>query len=421
MDEEEIKYKSKLKSLIYTLKTDNTIFVSNKKMLISTLQDLDNVIGMKRLKDKVAQQVNLLLYQNKLKQSKDINYKKKMLNVIFYGPPGTGKSSIGVIYARILYAMGYIGGGKSRSVQPENNNLNNTTKLINSFIILSVVGYLFTVISKHLNRYILYLMIGILILIGIVIIYQFFCSNSNKTPSVKQGEISRGGTVKDSDIFSLVSREDLVAGYVGQTAPKTAKVLNDNRGKVLFIDEAYSLCHDNRDPFGKECLDTMTKFLSENPEYVCIFAGYKNKIKETILKFQPGLLRRCMFIMETDKYNGEELYEIFRTQLKKDGFSDDFDEDVQDFFVLNEENFVNYGGDTERLVYYSQLFHSEDNLHGNKLSNKLTLKNIEDGFNELMNNNERENQNEEVGNEVTKDYIKIDRKYIETFDNKLLR
>ena len=70
-----------------------------------------------------------------------------------------------------------------------------------------------------------------------------------------------------TDNFKVVSCCDLIAGYVGQTAIKTMRVLTESKGGVLFIDEAYSLGgseDDNGNSFSKECLDTINKFLSEN-------------------------------------------------------------------------------------------------------------------------------------------------------------
>jgi len=59
-------------------------------------------------------------------------------------------------------------------------------------------------------------------------------------------------------------RSTLVAGYVGQTAEKTLKILKRSLGGVLFIDEAYSLKHDDQDWFGQECIDTLLKFMEDH-------------------------------------------------------------------------------------------------------------------------------------------------------------
>ena len=76
--------------------------------------------------------------------------------------------------------------------------------------------------------------------------------------------------------FIEVSRTDLIAGYQGQTALKVKKVIENAKGGVLFIDEAYSITeNDNNDSYGKECLTELTKALEDYREdLVVIVAGY---------------------------------------------------------------------------------------------------------------------------------------------------
>ena len=84
--------------------------------------------------------------------------------------------------------------------------------------------------------------------------------------------------VKDQEKFLQVDRSDFVGEYAGWTEAKTRTLLEESRGKVLFIDEAYNLVTDERDSFGKVALTALNKFMSENPdEIIVIFAGYHDR------------------------------------------------------------------------------------------------------------------------------------------------
>jgi SpoVK/Ycf46/Vps4 family AAA+-type ATPase len=92
-----------------------------------------------------------------------------------------------------------------------------------------------------------------------------------------------------NDIFKKVKRSDLIAGYLGQTAIKTARLIEECKGGVLFIDEAYSLGNaegkDGRDSFSKECIDVLNQSLTENKNnFVCIIAGYKEDLEKSKIK-----------------------------------------------------------------------------------------------------------------------------------------
>ena len=74
---------------------------------------------------------------------------------------------------------------------------------------------------------------------------------------------SKIGILK-KNIFKKITRNDLIAGYLGQTAIKTKQLITDSLGGVLFIDEAYSLASpEQNDSFSKECIDTINQNLSE--------------------------------------------------------------------------------------------------------------------------------------------------------------
>jgi hypothetical protein len=370
--------------------------IQDKFLLLQSLQELDSVVGMKRLKDTVSLQVKKLLLDKRLPVSKT----KKMMSVIFYGPPGTGKSSVGRIYAKILYSLGYLNDPKKQQARDSKNEQGKFGIMIILFFLL---GYLFSFIAPYINKYVIYAIIIIMLLMFIYIAKNLWASGKSTLDingMTNNSKFSSSGN--DKEVFKVVTKEDLVAGYLGQSPIKTLKVLEENRGKVLFIDEAYSICRDERDFFGKECLDTITNFLTENPEYVVMFAGYEKEMKKSILKVQPGLIRRCMYVMTCDPYTGKELYEIFRRQMSKDGFNNKYDPELLEFFEKNCKSFANFGGDTERLLYYSQLYFSEDNYRNQNIKKKFNISQIKKGFNDLLMNNRNCKQDMDIEDIVSK-------------------
>ena len=105
-----------------------------------------------------------------------------------------------------------------------------------------------------------------------------------------------------------VDRSELVAGYLGQTAMKTAEVVAKAEGGVLFIDEAYSL---NGDQYGEEAINTLVKEMEDKRnDLVVIVAGYPVPMQIFIAQ-NPGLASRFRTTIGFDDYSDAELEKIF--------------------------------------------------------------------------------------------------------------
>jgi SpoVK/Ycf46/Vps4 family AAA+-type ATPase len=115
------------------------------------------------------------------------------------------------------------------------------------------------------------------------------------------GLLSKGQLVE-------VDRSELVAGYLGQTAIKTAEVVASATGGVLFIDEAYSLAGDQ---YGTEAVDTLVKEMEDKrDDLVLIVAGYPDPMVVFITQ-NPGLASRFRTTIEFADYTDDELLAIF--------------------------------------------------------------------------------------------------------------
>lgn len=113
------------------------------------------------------------------------------------------------------------------------------------------------------------------------------------------------------------SRADLVAGYIGQTAEKTRKVLESALGGILFVDEAYTLASGGQNDFGKEAIDEILKFMEDHRyNIMIIFAGYTNDM-EKFLETNPGLRSRIPNKFDFEDYTVDEMVQIGLFALKK--------------------------------------------------------------------------------------------------------
>ncbi len=250
--------------------------------LVNPLSELKSMVGMKKVKENMVNQILFFLQGLNVKYEQDgfgkITSNTDMLHTVITGPPGVGKTELGKILGKVYKAMG--------------------------------------VLSK--------------------------------------------GT------FKLVTRSDLIAKYLGQTAVKTQEVINSCEGGVMFIDEAYALGHEEgRDSFSKECLDTLNQNLTEKRDFLCIIAGYKESLDKCFFSMNDGLKRRFTFRYDIDGYTGEELRQIFEVKLNADKWKLEFQDDseklkqYEEFFKKNKENFPNYGGDIETLFLKCKIAHSK--------------------------------------------------------------
>lgn len=115
-------------------------------------------------------------------------------------------------------------------------------------------------------------------------------------------------------------RSGLVAGYVGQTAEKTSRIIDSALGGVLFIDEAYTLAEGGPSDYGQEALATLIKRMEDDRErLVVIVAGYPERM-ERFLAANPGLRSRFGKVVQFEDYTADEMLEIFCGMIERNRY-----------------------------------------------------------------------------------------------------
>jgi len=271
------------------------------------LNDLNNMIGMKKLKENIVDQI--IFYIQNLHTLKSDIKGNDFMHTVIYGSPGTGKTEIA-----------------------------------------KIIGSIFS----------------------------------------KMGVLSKG-------TFKKVTRADLIAGYLGQTALKTRDVVKECLGGVLFIDEAYALGNEEkRDSFSKECIDTLCEALSDHKDnLMVIIAGYETDLNNCFFNYNQGLKSRFTWRFKTDEYNAEDLYNIFLKKINDSGWhlSENSEIDVN-WFKENKQIFKFYGRDVETLFAKTKIAHSRRVFCLEPSVKKyLTIKDLDKGL-EIYLKNEETNENE---------------------------
>jgi SpoVK/Ycf46/Vps4 family AAA+-type ATPase len=180
--------------------------------------------------------------------------------------------------------------------------------------------------------------------------------------------------------FRKVTRSDLVAGYLGQTAIKTNDIVKSALGGVLFIDEAYSLGNaDKKDIYSKECIDALCELLSVHKgELMVIIAGYETELDDCFFSYNQGLKSRFAWKFVIDGYNAKELHDMFIHKLTATHISYYLPNNMVQWFSKRMSQFTSFGRDLDtfiskiKIVYYRRTFCKE--------STPITIDDINAGY-----------------------------------------
>lgn len=281
-----------------------------------SLTDLNNMVGMKNLKENIVDQI--LFYIQNLHKTKDGTKRSSndFMHTVIYGPPGTGKTEIAKIMGQIFSKVGIL----------------------------------------------------------------------------------------EKGTFKKVTRSDLVAGFLGQTAIKTTEVIKECLGGVLFIDEAYALgSADKRDSFSKECIDTLCEALSNHKDnLMVIIAGYETDLNDCFFNANQGLNSRFTWRFKTDDYSAEDLYKIFVKKVEDDNWSFMEQSEINvKWFEKNKKHFKFYGRDIETLFAKVKIAHSRRVFClDESIKKKLLLKDMDKGLDMFKKNENNDAKRAESFKEV---------------------
>ena len=202
----------------------------------------------------------------------------------------------------------------------------------------------------------------------------------------KLGILSKG-------TFKKVCRSDLIAGYLGQTALKTADVVKEALGGVLFIDEAYALGNsEKKDAFAKECIDTLCEALSDNKDnLMVIIAGYETELNDCFFNYNQGLNSRFTWRFKVNHYTADDLHKIWLKKVADIGWewlAADWDASSL-FFKKNVDFFACFGRDVETLLTKTKIAHSKRVFCKSACEKKkLCIADLEKGFEMFLKNDD---------------------------------
>lgn len=195
--------------------------------------------------------------------------------------------------------------------------------------------------------------------------------------------------------FVEVTRKDLVGQYIGETAKMTQAILEESKGGILFIDEAYSLYSESANDFGKEAVDTILTFMEDNRHNtMIIFAGYTNEMNQ-FLKLNSGLESRIPQKFYFDDYTSEEIAEIGYSNLIKQGY------------VVNEKKYqdvikwlYSHSVDKSNARWVRNINEKLLRIHANRVVESATedTQTIIDEDLEVLTGNQKHNKDDMIGN-----------------------
>lgn len=283
--------------------------------LLSSLRKLDAMIGLKSIKNKIAEFICSIIIPIEGENDAGVFY-----NIVITGPPGVGKTQLGTLIAQIMGDCKIIKKNKPKIIPPTDNYKSHVAwwmlfikqqmyeasyDIWNSDIEipevsqrLSWIDQIATDIYNDLSG-------------SSLRCQNPRCSHCVTIPPEEPKKQDHIEKVK----VTILNRSVLLGPYQGHTIANTKKLLEDGKDGVFILDELYSMLVDDKDSFGTEALNHINEFMSLNPHVPFIFMGYRDKLEESVFKAQPGFKSRIQWYLYIDGYTHEELAQIYLSKI----------------------------------------------------------------------------------------------------------
>jgi len=392
--------------------TDGKIksYFNNVEDLKKSLIELNNVIGMEKIKIQILNQIKTYI-SNK---AKGIYKESDRKHCLLCGPPGCGKTTIGKILCKVWISIGFIGRTSSNSVskkvvtfnKAQDEMIRNQRQEIKEYkdrlrTSINIIGSTnrINMLCKRSISNLIKLKNGnsnshIDVIIGDISSANNFLEDCQKnTPNmnkIKHNSMQGFGIEEDSNMigskdisdlpFHVYNRNDVVSRYVGDTTHRCTKAMTEALDGVAYFDEAYNLCNDSNgfgDSYGRVALTTINQFMDEHADkLIVVFAGYKEDIYNNLFQAQKGLESRFTNKFEIEKYTPGQLTKIFIQRL---AYAEWFIQNTPELNKIISDNFSLFeyqGRDMDTLALYTKNIISEqlyeDVMAGKSVPTQIT-------------------------------------------------
>ena len=385
-------------------------YFSEPEKLIVSLKKLDNIIGMKQVKSQIVKQIKTFISA----KAKGIYKESDRKHCLLCGPPGCGKTTVGKILCEVWVSMGFIG----RKGLNCNSKVNSFSKVQDELIrsqrqevkdlkdkIRMCSGHMskinrLPVVNKRVINNLIRLKDSVSDKESVADTIRDLSSANKiitqtndiikkiieqKNPLYNgfgiEADTSMTDHKREDDVpFHAYNRDDLVSRYVGDTAHRCKKAMNDALDGVAYIDEAYNLCNDSSgfsDSYGREALTTINQYMDEHADkLIVVFAGYKEDIYNNLFRVQRGLESRFTNKFEIERYTPEELTKIYIQRLSYSQWYLEETLELKSIIRDNFELFKYQGRDMDTLALYTKNIVSEriyESIQtGQNFSSKIT-------------------------------------------------